>query len=84
MSEHQPRIALHIKVGEISRTPRSPYDRLAPHQMEAVAHGLAYLGLESTPERRDALAKLIHNGVWEDALEQLREALTQNAVELRG
>lgn len=60
------------------------YDSLAPSDRDYVAHTLNYLDLESTPARRDNLAKLMFNGSWKGAVDELKSVIDSGGVELNG
>ena len=60
------------------------YDSLGPNDRDYVNHTMRYLNLESTPARRDNLARMMFNGSWGDALNELKRAIDSGGVELNG
>lgn len=60
------------------------YDSLGPHDRDYVSATMRYLDLESTPARRDSLAKMMFNGSWRGALDELKAAIDSGGVELNG
>lgn len=60
------------------------YDQLAPSQKAYISSTLSFLDLESTPQRRDNLARLMGKGTWAHLINAMRQAIDNQGQKLRG
>lgn len=82
MADKKVPLKLDVKV-TVSRKEYT-YEALSPSEKAYVATTLAFLDMESTPGRRDSLARLMFNGSWRDALGTLKAEIDSGGVEVRG
>ena len=74
------RVTAKVKVSRKEYT----YEALSPGEKAYVATTLAFLDMESTPARRDALAALMFKGAWREAIDTLKAEIDSGGVEVRG